>query len=103
MATHIINNVNSRLIFLYRQDKFLNILLRRLLGNALKQLFFVYAHNAWYPNLNKNLKNRLQAAQNRCIRFCLKLGDRTSIKINGFEKLNWRPIHDRVNIYFFHT
>ena len=89
MATHVINKVNSRLRCLYRQDKFLGILLRRLLVNAVKQPFFVYARNAWCPNLNKSLKNRLQAAQNRCIRFCLKLGDRTSIKINGFEKLNW--------------
>ena len=68
------------------------------------QPFFDYACNAWYPNLNKNFKNRLQAAQNKCIRFCLKLGDRTSIKV-----LNWLPIHDRVNqcilsaIYKFHA
>ena len=60
-------------------------------------LFFDYARNAWYPNLNKNLKNSLQAAQNKCIRFCLKLGDRTSIKFNEFEKINWLPIHDKVN------
>ena len=61
------------------------------------QPLFDYACNAWYPNLNKNLKNRLQAAQNKCIRFCLKLGDKTSIKINEFEKINWLPIHDSVN------
>ena len=61
------------------------------------QPFFDYACNAWYPNLNKNLKNRLQAAQNKCIRFCLKLGDITSIKVDEFEKVNWLPIHDRVN------
>ena len=48
------------------------------------------------PYLNKHLKNRLQAAQNKCIRFCLKLGDRKSIKINEFEKINWLPIHDGV-------
>ena len=50
----------------------------------------------------------MQAAQNKCIRFCLKLGDRTNIKINEFEKINWLPIHDRFNqctlssIYKFH-
>ena len=52
------------------------------------QPFFDYTCNAWYLNLNKNLKNHLQAAQNKCIRLCLKLGDRTSIKINEFEKIN---------------
>ena len=30
-------------------------------------------------------------------KFCLKLGDRTSIKIDEFEKINWLPIHRRVN------
>ena len=91
-------------------DKYLfNISLRRLLCNAMIQPFFDYACNAWYPNLNKNLKTRLQAAQNKCIRFCLKLGDRTSIKTKEFEKINWLPIQNRVNqctlscIYKFHS
>ena len=61
------------------------------------QPFFNYACNVWYCNLNKNLKNRLQPAQNKCIRFCLKLGDRIGIKINEFDKINWLPVHDRVN------
>ena len=88
MAIHVINKVNSRLRFLYRQNKFLDIPLRRLLCNAMIQPFFDYACNAWYPNLNKKLKKRLQAAQNKCIRFCLKLGDRKSIKTIEFEKIN---------------
>ena len=79
MATHVINKVNSRLRFLYRQNKFPDIPLRRLLCNAMAQPSFDYACNAWYTNLNKNLKTRVQAAQNKCIRFCLKLGDRKSI------------------------
>ena len=64
MATHVINKVNSRLRFLCRQNKFLGIPLRRLLCNAMIQLFFDYAWNAWYPNLNKNFKNPLETAQN---------------------------------------
>ena len=47
MATHIINKVNSRLSFLYQQNKFLNIPLSRLLCNAMIQRFFYYACNAW--------------------------------------------------------
>ena len=86
MATHVINKVNSTLSFLYRQNKLLDTPLRRLLCNAMMQPLFDYECNAWYPNLNKNLKTRLQAAQNKCIRFCLKLGDRTSIKVKEFEK-----------------
>ena len=102
------NKVNSRLRFLYRQNKFLDIPLCRLLCNAMIQPFFVYACNAWYPNLNKNLKIRLQAAQNKCIKFCLKLGDRKKY-YSIIEKINWLPIHERVNqciisfIYKFHA
>ena len=40
---------------------------------------------------------RLQAAQNKCIRFCLKLNDRSSIKSEDFEKINWLPIHERIS------
>ena len=45
------------------------------------------------------MKTRLQAAQNKCIRFCLKLGDRSSIKSKEFETINWLPIHERVSQY----
>ena len=48
-------------------------------------------------SLNKNLKTRLQAAQNKCIWFCLKLGDRKSITDKTFEKINWLAIHESVN------
>ena len=85
MTTHVLYKVNSRLRFPYRQNKSLDIPLRRSLCNAMKRPFFNYACNARYPNLNKNLKTRLQAAQNKCIRFCLKLGNRTSIKINEYK------------------
>ena len=109
MATHVINKVNSRLKLLYRQNNFLDISQRRVLCNAMIQPFFDYACNAWYPNLIKNLKTRLQAAQNKCIRSCLKLGDRKSITVKEFEKVNWLPIHERVNqcilscVYKFHA
>ena len=95
MAINVINKINSRLKFLYRQDKILNKPLRRLLCNAMIQPFFDYACSAWYFNLNQNIKRRLQSAQNKCIRFCLKLGNRTSIKAKDFETINWLNVHDR--------
>ena len=73
------------------------------------QSFFDYACNAWYPNINKKLKICLQTAQNKCIRFCLKLNHRSSIKSKGFEKINWLLIHERASqcslcsIYKFFT
>ena len=109
MAIHVINKIYSRLRFLYRQNRFLDFPLGRLLCNAMIQPFFDYASNAWYPNLNKKLKMRLQAVQNKCIRFCLRLNDRSSIKSKDFKKINWLPIHERVSkcplcsIYKFFT
>ena len=100
MATHVINKINSRLRFLYRQNRFLNFPLRRLLCNAVIQPFFDYACNAWYANIKKKMKMHLQAAQNKHIRFCLKLNDRSSIKSENFEKINWLPIHGRVTPCF---
>ena len=55
------------------------------------------------------MKIRLQAVQNKCIRFCLKLNGRSSIKSKDFKKINWLPIHERVSqcslcmIYKFFT
>ena len=40
---------------------------------------------------------RLQAVQNKCIRFCVKLNDRSSINSKDFEKINWLPIHEIVS------
>ena len=59
------------------KSKILDIPLSRLVCNAMIQPFFDYACNAWYSNLNKNLKTRLQAV---IAVICLKLDDRTSIK-----------------------
>ena len=84
MAIHVINKVNSRLRFLYRQNRFLNFPLRRLLCNAMIQPFFDNACNAWKPNINKKLKMRLQGAQNKCTRFYLKLNGRSSLKSEMF-------------------
>ena len=109
MVTHVVNKVNFRLRFLYRQNKLLDIPVHRLVGNAMMQPFFDYACNVWYLNLNKNLKARLEAAQNKCIRICLKLGDKKSITAKEFDKINRLPNHESVNqcilscIYKFHA
>ena len=72
MTHKVISIVNARLKFLPRKNKYLTPNLRRLLCNALIQLHFDYAYSAWYPNLSKKLKNRIQTSQNKCIRFCLQ-------------------------------
>ena len=70
MALNVIDQIDSRLKFLHRQNRFLTPPLRRLLCNALIQPLFDYACTAWFPNLSKKLKLRFQATQNKCIRFC---------------------------------
>ena len=59
------------------------------------QPHFDYACLTWYPNLNKSLKKKLQTTQNKCIRFCLLLGNREHVGFEEFERINWLNINDR--------
>ena len=95
MAARVMNKISGRLNFLYRKQSFLNPKLRRMLCNALIQPHFDYACSAWYNNLNKNLTTKLQIAQNKCIRFCLGLDNRTHIGVNEFKNINWLPVRNR--------
>ena len=80
MAEKVLEKVNGRLRFLYRQSKYLNKRPRRMLCNTIIQPHFDYASSAWYPNLSKNLKSKLQIAQNKCIRYCLYLDNKEGIQ-----------------------
>ena len=62
---------------------------------TLIQPHFDYACAAWYPNLSKKYKNKLQVLQNKCIRFCLQLDNREHIGNEHFDKINWLPIDQR--------
>ena len=97
MALKVLKKVNGKLRFLYRQGKYLNRRLRRMLCNTLIQPHFDFACSAWYPNLTQGLKDKLQVAQNKCIRYCLFLGNRESIRYNHFREINWLPVAERVN------
>ena len=97
MALSVINKINNKLKFLYQKNRFLTPTLRRLLCNALIQPHFDYACSAWYPNLTKKLKNRIQTSQNKCIRFCLQLDKTSHMSHKEFETLNWLPVTERFN------
>ena len=92
MALKVINKINSRLRFLYRKHRSLSPPLRRLFCNSLIQPHLDYACSAWYPNLNKRLKSKLQILQNKCIRICLNLNKRVHIAQKKFEKLIGCPL-----------
>ena len=88
MALNVIDKVNLPLKFLRRQIRFLTPLLGGLLCNALIQPLFDYVCTAWFPNLSKKLKLRLQATQNQCIRFWLQLDKISRICAKEFLELN---------------
>ena len=95
MALNVLKKVNCRLRFLYRIKRYLNPALKRMLCNALIQPHFDYACKSWYPFLTDNLKNKLQANQNKCIRYCLNLDKFDHIKSNEFKTINWLDVSDR--------
>ena len=41
----------------------------------------------------------MQVAQNKCIRFCLNLGNRAHIGMKEFKKINWLPTKERFEQY----
>ena len=95
MGNKVIDKITSRLKFLYRKQSFLSLGLRRLLCNALIQPHFDYACTAWYPNLNKKYKKRIQIIQNKCIRFCLGKENTYHISHFDFREINWLPTEQR--------
>ena len=96
MATKVLGLANGRLKFLYRKQRSLTYPLRRLLCNALIQPHYHYACSAWYPSLSKRLLKKIQISQNKCIRYCLKLDNRSSVGVVEFKTLNWLPPKERV-------
>ena len=99
MANKVISKVSAKLKFLHRKNKYLTSNLSCLLCNALIQPHFDYACSAWYPNLSKKLKNRIQTLQNKCIRFCLKLNKMTHISQIEFETIGCSLKKDIISAY----
>ena len=92
----IINKVNSRVKFLYRYRDLLNFESRKTLCSALIQCLFDYSCSSWYPGINKDLKDKLQVAQNKTIRFILNLDNRAHIGNQELEKAGFLQVPDRV-------
>ena len=97
MDHKVISKVNARVKFLPQKNNYLTPNLRRLLCKALIQPHFDYACSAWYPNLSKKLKKRIQTSQNKCIRFSLQLDKMSQMSQKELETINWLPIKERYN------
>ena len=86
MAWKVIDNVNLCLKILHRQNYFLT---------STDSTSFDHACPAWFWNHSKRLKLHLQVSQNKSIRFCLQLDERSKIPVKDFLILNWLGVHDR--------
>ena len=86
MAMKYLKKIKAKFQFLYRQNKFLNPKLYRLLCNSLIQPHFDYACVSWYPLVSKKI---VQVTQNTFINFCLKLNSRHHIGDKEFKDINY--------------
>ena len=100
MAMNVIDKINSRLQFLYRQNLSLTHPLCRILCNALIKPLFDYACTAWFPNLSKKPRLRIYLTQNEYTRFCLQLVKMCRICVNKLLDLNLLNNNDRYLQFF---
>ena len=92
----IINKVNNRLRFLYRQAKFLDVKCKSSLCSALISCHLDYACSSWYAGLTKGLQQKLQVCQNKVVRFILNLPPMYSVNYSVLASLNLLNVEDRV-------
>ena len=81
---------------MYRYSKSLNERSRKLLTSALVQCHFDYAASAWFMGSTKALKDKLQVAQNKMVRFILDMGPREHIGQNELDRLGMNNTGNRV-------
>ena len=96
IVSSIVQKVNSRLKFLYRQARFLDQKSKLSLCSALIQCHLNYSCSSWYSGLTKTLKHKLQICQNKCVRFILDLPPRHSVNCDILKSLNMLNIEHRV-------
>ena len=81
MALRVLDKINARLNFLFRENQVLDVLFQRFICNAL----ICNLTSLWLRvycmvrNLTKKLKDKLHVTQYKYIRFCLKLKCRKHI------------------------
>ena len=92
----IVHKVNSRLRFLYRQARFLDVKCKISLCSALITCHMDYACSSWYSGLTKTLRQKLQVCQNKVVRFILDLPPMHSVNYSVLSGLNLLSVEDRV-------
>ena len=97
IARKVLKKVNRKQKFLYRPSRYLLYQPKRMLCNTLIQSHYDFACCSWFPNLSMSLKTKLQTTQNSCIKYYLRLKDRSHIKKNEFKKINRLPVSNRID------
>ena len=95
-SNSIVQKVNGRLKFIYRQYNFLEEKLRKSICLALIQCHIDCVCSSWYSSLNKQLKIKLQICQNILVRFIKNLGPRSHIASLEVYSLNILKVDFRV-------
>ena len=96
IVSSIVQKVNSRLKFLYRQARFLDQKSKFSLCSALILCHLDYSSSSWYSGLSKTLKRKLQICQNKVLRFILDLSPMHSVNSTVFDTLNMLNVDRRV-------
>ena len=47
--------------------------------------------------VSKALSNKIECAQNNCIRFCLNLNNQAHLRKNEFKDIDWIPVSEKLN------
>ena len=95
MGTTVISKVNSGLKFMYRRCSSLKLKERKLLCSALLQSRFDYGFNVYYRKLDKQLRNKLQTAQNKIVRFILGVEKRHHLSCSDFRRIRYLKVDYR--------
>jgi hypothetical protein len=96
LLSTLINKIDARIIFLYRQSSFLNEKSRKTLCSSLVQCYFDYSCSSWYSALSQKLKKKLQIMQNKMVRFILNLDWRAHIGQRELDSLGMLSVNNRV-------
>ena len=95
MALNVIDKINLRFKFLYRQNRFLTPPLCKLLCNALIKPLSDYGCTNLVSKSSKKTKIKTSSNAKKCISFCLQLNKMSGICVKEFLELNWFNVHDR--------
>ena len=96
MFYQVLSKVNNRIKFLYRYKDCLSLSLRKKLCSALVLCHFDYCCQSWFTSLSSLQKQKLQAAQNKVVRYILDLSPRAHIGQTQLNLLGLLNVSDRV-------